>query len=183
MLHSADIVLLSSDVTVTPESEWRHDQIICDITAFGDSGPLSGLAYSDAMVQAVSGIVDTTGNPADPPAPVGFPILEFCAGIYAAAAVIVALRVRRLHERGQRIDIALFDCALSTLSTFLPFHMVGKPAIRAGNRHSLAAPWNAYRATDGWILICTATDEQWQRLCTAMQQPELARIAELCDER
>jgi CoA-transferase family III len=96
LLHSADIVLLSGDVTITPEREWRHDQIVCDITAFGDSGPLSGLAYSDAMVQAVSGILDTTGNPAAPPAPVGFPILEFCAGIYAAAAVIVALRVRRL---------------------------------------------------------------------------------------
>ena len=175
VLHSADVVLLSSDVTTASESEWRHDQIVCDITAFGDSGPLSGQAYSDAMVQAVSGIVDTTGNPAEAPVPVGFPILEFCAGIYAAAAIVIALRVRRIHQRGQFIDIALFDCALSTLSTFLPFHMVGKPVTRAGNRHALAAPWNAYRAADGWVLICTATDEQWQRLCVAMQQPGLAR--------
>ncbi len=177
ILRTADVVLVSSDVSPLPAREWRPDQIVCDITAFGDSGPLVGKAYSDALVQAVSAIADTTGNPAGAPTPVGFPILEFCAGIYAAAAVMAALRVRRLHRYGQRIDIALFDCAVSTLSTFLPFHMVGRPASRAWNRHSLAAPWNAYRAADGWVLICTATDEQWQRLCVAMQQPELAQAA------
>jgi crotonobetainyl-CoA:carnitine CoA-transferase CaiB-like acyl-CoA transferase len=174
MRHDADVVLLSSDVTTAPDDPLGRDQIMCDITAFGDSGPLSGLGYSDAMVQAVSGIVDTTGDSAQAPVPVGFPILEFCAGIYAAAAIIAALRVRRQHGCGQAIDIALFDCAMSTMSTFLPFHMIGKPVTRAGNRHSLAAPWNAYRAADGWVLICTATDEQWQRLCAAMGEPALA---------
>lgn len=177
ILRRADIVLLSSDISPLPPREWRPDQIVCDITAFGDSGPLAGRAYTDALVQAVSGIADTTGNPGGAPTPVGFPILEFSAGIYAAAAVIAALRVRRLQRHGQRIDIALFDCAVSMLSTFLPFFMVGKPVTRAGNRHSLAAPWNAYRASDGWVLICTATDEQWQRLCAAMRLPELARTA------
>lgn len=176
-LHHADIVLLSSDASPLAAREWRPDQIVCDITAFGSGGPLAGRACSDALVQAMSGIADTTGSPGGAPTPAGFPILEFCAGIYAAAAVIAALRVRRLQQRGQRIDIALFDCAVSTLSTFLPFHMVGKPVTRAGNRHSLAAPWNAYRAADGWVLICTATDEQWQRLCAAMQRPGLARTA------
>ena len=177
VLHGADVVLTSSDTTGALQFDAGHEHIVCDITAFGDSGPLSGVAYSDAMVQAVSGMVDTTGDPAHPPSPAGFPILEFCAGIYAAAAIVVALRVRRLHGRGQSIDIALFDCAMSTMSTFLPFHMTGRPVTRAGNRHTLAAPWNAYRAEDGWVLICTATNDQWQRLCDAMRQPELARAA------
>ena len=174
LLESADVILLSSDITPQAARSWHSSQIICDITAFGNSGPWSGLPYSDAQVQAISGLVDTTGDPSSMPTHIGLPILEYSAGLYAAAAIITALRVRRLHGYGQRIDIALFDCAIGTLSTFLPFHAVGKPAKRAGNRHSLAAPWNAYRAADGWVLICTGTDDQWQRLCTVMQQPELA---------
>ncbi len=179
LLRAADIVLLSSDVS----ADYRHralpEQIVCDITAFGSSGPLSGRPYSDALVQAISGLADTTGDPDAGPSLIGFPFCEVSAGIYAAAATLVAQRVRRTRGFGQFIDIALFDCAVGALSTFLPFHAVGKAVTRAGNRHSLAAPWNAYRASDGWVLICTATDDQWSRLCTLIGQPALARGAGL----
>src|SRR5688500_16075038 len=97
LLQSADIVLLSSDITVAAANEWRLHQLRRALPAFGGSGPLCGPTCSDTLVQAVSGIVDTTGDPSLPPVAVGFPILEFCAGIYAAAAIVVALRVRRLH--------------------------------------------------------------------------------------
>jgi crotonobetainyl-CoA:carnitine CoA-transferase CaiB-like acyl-CoA transferase len=177
LLRAADIVLLSSDVS----SDYRHralpEQIVCDITAFGSSGPLSGRPYSDALVQAISGLADTTGDPDAGPSLIGFPFCEVSAGIYAAAATLVAQRVRRTRGFGQFIDIALFDCAVGALSTFLPFHAVGKAVTRSGNRHSLAAPWNAYHAADGWVLICTATDDQWSRLCNLIGQPALAREA------
>lgn len=177
LLRAADIVLLSSDVSPGCRYGPLPEQIVCDITAFGSSGPLSGRPYSDVLVQAVSGLADTTGDPDAGPSLVGFPFCEISAGIYAAAATLVAQRVRRTRGFGQFIDVALFDCAVSALSTFLPFHAVGKAATRAGNRHSLAAPWNAYRASDGWVLICTATDDQWRRLCALIGQPTLAQGA------
>jgi len=59
ILRRVDIVLLSSDVSPLPPREWRPDQIVCDITAFGHSGPLAGEAYSDALVQAVSAIAES----------------------------------------------------------------------------------------------------------------------------
>lgn len=174
LLERADVVLLSTDVT--PPPAWRRGdaQIVCDLTAFGNSGPLRGLAYTDALVQALAGIADTTGDPSGPPTLVGLPILEFSAGAYAASAVLAALRVRRTSGFGQEADIALFDCAVGTLATFLPFPVSGRSVTRAGNKHTLASPWNAYRTTDGWILICTATDDQWARLCDAIGRPELA---------
>lgn len=177
LLRAADIVLLSSDVSHDCRHQPLPEQIICDITAFGSSGPLSGRPYSDALVQAMAGLADTTGDPAAGPSLIGFPFCEVSAGIYAAASTLVAQRVRRTRGFGQFIDVALFDCAVSALSTFLPFHAVGKAVTRAGNRHSLAAPWNAYRALDGWVLICTATDDQWSRLCELIGQPTLARGA------
>lgn len=174
LLCAADVVVTSSDLSRTPEYAAAPHQIVCDVTAFGTSGPLAGVPYSDALIQALSGIAETTGDPAGAPTLIGFPFCEVSAGIYAAAATLVAYRVRRTRGFGQSIDVALYDCAVTSLSTFLPFHAVGKTATRAGNRHSLAAPWNAYRAGDGWVLICTATDEQWARLCRLLGRPGLA---------
>jgi len=175
LLRQADIIVSSSDVTPLSLARGTPARIACDITAFGATGPLSGTAASDAQVQSLSGLADTTGNPTGAPTLIGFPFCELSAGLYAAAAIMVACRVRRTQGPGQHIDIALFDCAVNALSTFLPFHMIGKPVTRAGNGHSLAAPWNAYRASDGWVLICTATDDQWRRLCSVTGQPELAQ--------
>jgi len=173
MLECADVVLLSSDVTCIPKWQRSDTQIVCDLTAVGNTGPLRGQPFSDALVQALSGVSDTTGHPEGPPAFVGLPILEFSAGVYAAAAVVAALRVCRQRGCGQDIDIALFDCAISALATFLPFPISGKSVSRSGNKHSLASPWNAYCAADGWVLICTATDEQWARLCKSIGQTQL----------
>ncbi len=164
LLESADVVLLSSDVTSAPKWSKGQQQVVCDITAFGACGPLAHRAYSDTLVQALAGVADTTGDPAGPPSIIGFEVLEFAAGIYAVSAVLAALRVRQSCTMGQDVEIALFDCAVAALSTFLPFPMVGKTISRSANRHALTAPWNAYRASDGWVLICTATDEQWRRL-------------------
>lgn len=176
LLRAADVVVRSSDLsTHANHPATTPEQIVCDITAFGQNGPLSGKPYSDALVQAIAGLADTTGDPDAAPCLVGLPFCEVSAGIYAAAATLVAHRVRRTRGIGQSIDIALYDCAVGALSTFLPFHAIGKAVTRSGNRHSLAAPWNAYRASDGWVLICTATDEQWRRLCTLIQQPGLAQ--------
>ncbi len=178
LLRAADVIVLSSDL---PAHDGAHhpattpQQIVCDITAFGKTGPLSGKPYSDALVQAIAGLADTTGDPDGAPCLVGLPFCEVSAGIYAATATLIAHRVRRTRGVGQAIDIALYDCAVGALATFLPFHAIGKAVTRSGNRHSLAAPWNAYRASDGWVLICTATDEQWRRLCTLIQQPGLAQ--------
>lgn len=175
LLSIADMVIHASDISPCDVGIASSRQIICDITAFGTSGPLAGQPYSDALIQAIAGIADTTGNPDAPPSLIGFPFCEVSAGIYAAAATLVAHRVKRTQGFGQSIDMALYDCAVNALSTFLPFHAVGKPVTRSGNRHSLAAPWNAYRASDGWVLICTATDEQWRRLCNLIKRPELAQ--------
>lgn len=180
----SDIVIVSSDVDpaflgsdVVNGRDAR--QIICDVSAFGDSGPLSGLPSTDVEIQALSGILDTTGLPDGPPTPIRFPIVEFMTGVYAAAASLAALRVRRLSGAGQSIDMALYDCAFVAMSTFLPRLLDGSnaPVMRMGNRHAMAAPWNVYQAQDGWILVCAASDQQWRRVCQVIGQPELAEDA------
>jgi crotonobetainyl-CoA:carnitine CoA-transferase CaiB-like acyl-CoA transferase len=174
LLATADVVLASSDLAPLPAYDRPPGQIRCDITAYGGSGPLAPLPHPDFLVQAVTGLADTTGEPGSAPTPIGFPVTEGIAGLYAAAGVLAALRARARHGLGQDVEVALYDCAFSTLTTFLPFHMIGKPVTRSGNRHALAAPWNVYQAGDGWLVLCTGTDDQWKRLCKAMALAELA---------
>lgn len=177
LLDAADVLLVSSDLSEDEHALWVSDgptrQIVCDITAFGHDGPLSGNPGSEALVEARSGVAETTGRPDGPPTLLGVPLLEMESAVYAAASIIAALRVRRKHGFGQCIDIALYDVGVNALAAFLPLPFSGRVATRDGNRHPTLSPWNSYRARDGWVVICAPTNEQWARLCTVMGRPEL----------
>lgn len=187
LIQRADVVLRSSDADGAFHlPDLSPDQIECDVTAFGRGANETGNGWSDQLVQAVSGVMHTTGLPDGPPVRIDFPLVEFMTGSYAAAAVLAALRWRRRGGHGQTIDMAMYDCAFYAMSTFLPQVLtgIGTAARRVGNRHSMASPWNVYRARDGWVLICAASDVQWQRMCEVMGRPELVtdpRFAALPD--
>lgn len=177
LLDGADIVLLSTDdgsASAAWSREFAATTIAVDITAFGHNGPWEGRGGSEEAVQALTGIVATTGPIDKPPAAVGVPVLETKSAVYAAASVLLALRVRRLHGLGQRIDVALADVAINSLANFLALHFGGLPAVRSGNRHPLYVPWGSYRALDGFLLACAVTDEQFLRICAAIGAPDLA---------
>lgn len=177
LIECSDAVIGSSDIdgNIVPSDTLGHS-IVCDITAYGRRGLLAGRPDSELQIQAVSGIVETTGTGDDLPLPIPLPIVEFMTGVYAAAATIAALMVRRASGVNQLIDMALYDCAFAAMATFLPRVLIGdeEPIGRMGNRHPMIAPWNVYRANDGWILICVGNDSQWQRLCELMRRPEVA---------
>lgn len=177
----ANVVLYSSDCS----SEMtlpvcRPDQIVLDITV-DDTGRHGH--WTEPLLQAASGIADLTGTRDTPPTICDAPVIELQTAIFAAAGILVAWPRLALTGEGQRISLSLLDCALNGLSSFLPLVYAGKTPHRSGNRHPMAAPWNSYRTTDGWILLCSATDEHWMKLCTIMGQPDLAegRFAKLAD--
>lgn len=173
-LDGVDIVIAASDIA-SPTAraalsalKTQAKVIVCDITAMGSAAGPSTPPYSDAQVQAITGLMDTTGFSDGPPVRIGVPITEISAGLYAATAIVAALRVWRSWGVCQNVDVSLFACAASALTTFLPKAFVCDNATRVGNRHPACAPWNAYATRDGWILICTSTEEQWRRLRAAI---------------
>lgn len=178
LLAAADVLILSTDDGTSDRAPWDAPrpatQVLCDITAFGHEGPLSGLGGDEAIVAALSGVIDTTGPADGPPTVIGAPVLEMSTATFAASAIVAALRVKRLHGFGQRIDMALFDTAFNELVNFLPLYFEGKAATRSGNRHPLHVPWGGYRARDGFVLICSVTAEQFARIAAAIGQPGLA---------
>jgi crotonobetainyl-CoA:carnitine CoA-transferase CaiB-like acyl-CoA transferase len=189
VLKQANIVLHSSD---REEAEIavparRADQIFCNIvvTAEGEQG-----GWSEPLLQAATGIADITGTKDTAPTICEAPVVEFQTGIFAAAGILAAWPRRVATGQGQSISLSLLDCGLNGLTSFLPLVFAGKTPRRSGNRHPMAVPWNSYKAKDGWILLCSATDEQWLRLCQLMGREELSRGAfakladriENCDE-
>jgi len=173
----ADVVLTSSDDDWLPPAAMaspRSAQVIADVTAYGREGPCAGRGGSEEAIQAATGLVDTTGPIGGDPVPIGVPVLETSAAVHLAAAILLALRVRRRHGVGQAIEVALADVGVNSLANFLALHCGGLPAARSGNRHPLYAPWGSYHAADGYLLACSVTDEQFARLCRAIEAPDLA---------
>lgn len=173
-LDAADVILLSSDLPSELPADWKPgaDCIVCDVTALSERHSHEDL-LCDKLVQALTGIAAVTGTAESTATLSDAAILDLGSGIYAAAAVAAALRVRRRHGGGQHIGCSMYGTGINGLVTFLPFHFEGKVPPRGGNRHPMCAPWNAYEASDGWILLCSANDDQWKRLCRAMDRPEL----------
>jgi crotonobetainyl-CoA:carnitine CoA-transferase CaiB-like acyl-CoA transferase len=178
LVARSDAVLTSSDVDPAgfQIAAQMSQNVICDVTAFGNTGPRAGEPMSEMQIQALSGIMHTTGHSDRPPLPISVPVTGYMTAAYAVAAILAALRVRRLQGFCQRIDIAMFDAAVVSLNGYLTGVLTGQVADRSrmGNRHTSIAPWNQYRTADGWILICAGSQSQWDRLCERMGRPDVA---------
>lgn len=182
-LARAQVVLFSSDRADEPPLPPRPDrperiEVDLRVDATGRHG-----AWTEPLLQAMAGIAGVTGASDTPPVICAAPVIELQAAIFAAAGALAAWPRLVAAGEGQRVVLGLIDCALNGLSSVLPLVYAGKTPRRAGNRHPMAVPWNSYQASDGWVLLCSATDEHWVRLCALMGRPELAdgRFARLTD--
>ena len=182
LAQSSDVILRSSDADSLafggqPLEQMPANCVSCDLTAFGSSGPMRGVPATDSEIQAMTGIMDSTGIAGEPPRPLPLPLVEQLAGVYAAAGVLAGLRARRKKSDTPPIEIALYDVAFSAMTSFLAPALSEAASVknsRMGNRHTMAAPWNVYPARDGWLLLCAGNDEQWERICSLIGKPSEA---------
>lgn len=148
--------------------------IYCSISGYGRSGPYAGRPGYDAIIQAEGGIMSLTGAVEGPPSRVGIPIIDIAAGMFAAIAILVALRAREQSGEGQHVDISLFDAHIALLTNAASNYLVGGEAPkRLGNAHPNIAPYEVFTAQDGWFMMGAANEHQWQRLCEIIGRPDL----------
>lgn len=179
LVERSDVVLAASDLDTADFqaiASRARNNILCDLTAFGSSGPRAGEALGELELQALCGIMDTTGMPDGPPLPIGVPIVGYVTGASAAAAILAALRVKRRQGFGQRIEVAMFDAAFAALHVFLLGLKDAAPGSRRrmGNRHPTTAAWNLFECRDGRVLICAGSQSHWLKLCALMHRADLA---------
>jgi len=153
--------------------------IYCSITGFGQTGPYAHRAGYDYIIQGMSGLMSITGPDDGPPYKVGVAVTDIITGIYASTAILAAVQDRHRTGRGQHIDMALMDCAVSIMANQAMNYLATDIAPRRlGNFHPNLAPYQVVPCSDGHIIIATGNDGQYQRLCALLSRPDLAQNAD-----
>jgi crotonobetainyl-CoA:carnitine CoA-transferase CaiB-like acyl-CoA transferase len=149
--------------------------VLCSISGFGRTGPLSDLPGYDFAIQALSGLMSITGPLEGPPCKVGVAVADVITGLYAAVAVLACLRAREASGHGYAIDLALLDCAVAAQVNLVQAYLTGGtvPA-RQGNAHLQIVPYQLFATADGWLVLAVGNDAQWQRFCRAAERSDLA---------
>ena len=154
--------------------------VYCSITGFGQTGPLRERPGYDYIFQGVGGLMSVTGHPdgvpGGGPMKIGASIVDLSTGLYAAIAILAALRERDASGLGQYIDMALFDtvAALSPHQAAAYFQ-TGRIPVRAGTSSAgIMMPYETFKCADGHLIVACGNNSQWQSLCAALARDDLA---------
>ncbi len=148
--------------------------IYCSISGFGQTGPYASRGGFDLIAQAMSGIMSATGSEGGPPVKVGVPITDLGAGLFAVFGILCAVRARRITGRGQFVDTSLFEAGLA-LSAWeaTEYWYTGQIPKRLGTAHRLNAPYQAFRASDGYFTVGAANNKLWGLFTSLLNLDEL----------
>lgn len=153
--------------------------VYASITGFGQTGPRAQQAGYDYLLQAMTGIMDLTGEPDGHPQKTGVAWVDVFTGLYSVIGIQAALAERAKSGQGQHIDMSLFDTGLAVLANQGSAHLLGgaNPK-RMGNAHPSIVPYQVFPSADGHLVIACGNDRQFRALTKALRRPELAEMAE-----
>jgi len=148
--------------------------IYASISGFGQTGPRRNDVSYDVVAQAMGGLMSVTGYPDGEPLKAGISLGDYMGGYNGVIAILAALYYRTVTGEGQAIDISMQDgiWAMVFPDRANYFDTLEVPK-RFGNKLSSSAPFGAYHASDGYVVICTITDPQWQKVLQAMGREDL----------
>ena len=153
--------------------------IYCSVSAFSRDSCRSSEPGYDAMMQASGGLMSITGA-ADAdggePTKAGVAIADIMAGMYAASAILAALRHRDVTGEGQYIEVPLYDSQVAWLANQNMNYLIGGVAPqRHGTAHPNIVPYQVFPTRDGHLMLAVGNDEQFERCVDVLDLPELAR--------
>ena len=149
--------------------------VCCSLSGFGMTGPRSAEPGYDYVLQGIAGWMDLTGEPSGPPTKSGLSLVDYSGGLVAAISMLAAVHAARRDGVGTDCDISLFDTALTMLTYPAIWSLNGDfIATRTHNSaHPSLVPFQAFEASDGWIVIACPKEKFWKRLAATIGRPEL----------
>jgi len=158
--------------------------IYLSLTGFGQTGPYAQKPGTDSVLQAMSGLMDISGEPDGEPVKIGTYAADYTAGLYGAIAVLAALRHRDRTGEGQHVDLSLLDCGIALVAPRSCEYLIGgKVPARIGNRTPGTAPGQLFRCADGYIMVQAGSDRMFGALCKILERPELVTDPRFADLR
>jgi crotonobetainyl-CoA:carnitine CoA-transferase CaiB-like acyl-CoA transferase len=147
----------------------RPALVYCSISAFGQEGPRAQEGGFDLTMQAMSGVMSVTGEQAGAPVKCGVPLSDFCAGLYGAFAIAAALRRVKEGGEGEHIDVSMLGASLGVAALQTSeFFGTGRDPAKLGSAHPRNAPYQAFRASDGYFAMAAGNDGLWRAACEAI---------------
>ncbi len=147
--------------------------IYCSISGYGRTGPYADRGGFDLIAQGMSGLMTITGEPGGAPTKSGSPVCDINGGLLAAIGVLSAYVHRLKTGEGQMVDTSLFEAGIQqTYWQSAMYFATGESPGALGSAHPLSAPYQAFRAADGWLTIGGANQGNWERLLRVLGAPE-----------
>lgn len=150
--------------------------IYASTNGFGGDGPYRDYAAMDLTIQAVSGVMDSTGFSDNPPVKAGPAIGDFFAGVHLYGAIVSALLHRERTGEALAPEVSMLEAIYPSLCSNLAMAMGGGEFVRrTGNRHGglSQCPYNVYPAADGHFAIICINDRHWRALLKALDREDL----------
>lgn len=149
--------------------------IYASASGFGHTGPNSKDPAYDMVMQGMGGIMSITGNEGQPPSRVGMSIGDIGAGLYTAVAVNAALVHRLKTGESTKVDIGMFDCQLALLeNAIMRYTVEGEIPGPLGARHPTITPFQAFKTSDGSMIIAAGNDGLFVKTCEALGRSDMA---------
>lgn len=147
--------------------------IYCSISGYGRTGPYADKGGFDLIAQGMSGLMAITGEPGGAPVKTGSPVCDINAGILGALGIVSAYVHRLKTGSGQLVDTSLYEAGIQqTYWHSAIYFATGAAPGPSGSAHILSAPYQAFRAADGWLNIGGANQANWERVARALGAPE-----------
>ena len=149
--------------------------VCCALTGFGMTGPRSTEPGYDYILQGIAGWMDITGEPSGPPTKSGLSLVDYSGGLVAAIAILAGVHAARRDGVGMDCDVSLFDTAISMLTYPAIWNLNGdfEPTRTHNSAHPSLVPFQAFQASDGWLVVACPKEKFWQRLAAAIGRSEL----------
>jgi len=149
--------------------------VYCSISGFGRTGPYADRGGFDLVAQGMSGLMSITGERAGaPPMKSGAPLTDITAGFLGCVGILAALYERASSGKGQMVDTSLFEAGIThTYWHSAICFATGQAPGPMGSAHPLNGPYQAFPASDGWITVGAANQENWLRLLQALETQAL----------
>ncbi len=147
--------------------------IYCAVSGYGRDGPFGDKGGFDLIAQGFAGLMSITGEPGGAPAKTGNSVADINAGILAVAGILAAYAHKLKTGEGQVVDTSLMEAALQqTYWHAAIYFATGESPGATGSAHILTAPYQAFKASDGWINVGGANQANWERIAEVLGHPE-----------
>lgn len=148
--------------------------VLCSISGYGKTGPLKDKISFDLVNQAMAGTMAITGEEDRPPVRIGLPVGDLNGGIFSAVVILAALQGRRRTGKGAAIDLGLHDLLISLLGYMGQLYLLtGESPRPVGSGHHHIAPYGAFEASDGYVVVAAFTQGFWAKFARTIGRPEL----------